>query len=118
MCRKWKQEGENWGDYRRFIDGDRAKNREWKTITWLITEYWEKIFKKKKTLNKVNKQLSSGQKTKKKQNKTQQRWRNIRRKTGEQEQKRAEVKVRILVKEGWAEEMMKRCLQQFLSIYL
>lgn len=50
--------------------------------------------------------------------KTQQRWRNIRRKTGEQEQKRAEVKVRILVKEGWAEEMMKRCLQQFLSIYL
>lgn len=54
-------------------------------------------------------------KTKKK---NQQRWRNIRRKTGEQEQKRAEVKVRILVKEGWAEEMMKRCLQQFLSIYL
>lgn len=48
----------------------------------------------------------------------QQRWRNIRRKTGEQEQKRAEVKDRILVKEGWAEEMMKRCLQQFLSIYL
>lgn len=55
---------------------------------------------------------------KKKKKKNQQRWRNIRRKTGEQEQKRAEVKVRILVKEGWAEEMMKRCLQQFLSIYL
>lgn len=72
------------------------------------------IFKKIKYSKQAINQ-SAKNKTKKK---TQQRWRNIRRKTGEQEQKRAEVKVRILVKEGWAEEMMKRCLQQFLSIYL
>lgn len=70
------------------------------------------IFKKIKYSKQAINQWAKNKK------KTQQRWRNIRRKTGEQEQKRAEVKVRILVKEGWAEEMMKRCLQQFLSIYL